>query len=285
MHSKTLRMTIRPSFGDVSREMFLEAVNSEDIFERMHKQWIQQCRSEGKKCLRPPSAAAYRKAAGVFRGNLRLQVDKWIDTGRDADGMETPATRRVDVPPEDLIVGEPALEHTLLHAFRLWESDLYGSMYLGQHGGLELDFAPYTLLAVAAPERGLFEVAKKEAARFFVWFFASDWRHNIVKCRKCGLYYVIKNPERLYKRGTYCRNHSATKSAEVITARKRTEKHKLLLRLAAHAYQYLKARGVQDDHFLKEAIVDRVNKGMPADMKSTSPKSPISIKWLTRNFR
>jgi len=279
------RIGIRDSFGDVSLEMFLEALNTGHIFERMHREWmIQQCRSDGEMWSRSPALTTYRKASDRFRLNLRRQVDRWMDTGRKADGMDIPASRTVDVSDDCLIVGEDELEGTLVDAFCLLESDIYGKMHLGQHGGLELSFAPYA--PSDGPHYELFELANNEAARFFVWFFASDWRHNIVKCRKCGMYYVIKNPMRLYKRGTYCRNHSATKSAEVITAKKRREKRKLILRLAAVAYNRLEAsEKIPDANVLKNLIADQVNKETPARMKSTSPTSPITIKWVTRNFK
>jgi hypothetical protein len=283
MDTKTLLLTIRASHEDVSREMFLEALNAGDIFVRMHRSWIEQLRLEGEKGLRSPSAAAYRTAAKKFRADLCSQVDEWINTGRTSEGMEIPANRSVDAPQEDLIVGEMRSEtHPLLRAFCLLESVLFTPMCLGKDGGFEIGFAPYGALSEPAD---LDAFVEEEAARFFVWFFASEWRHTIVKCRKCGLYYFIRNPTRLYKRGTYCQRHSAAKSAQVITARKRREKRNLLLRLAREAYRHLKDnKETPAGQLLNDEVTNWINKRTPTGMKSTSPKSPISSKWVTRNF-
>ena len=149
-------------------------------------------------------------------------------------------------------------------------------------GGLEIFFAPYKW------NLGVPALAKREAALYFAWFLASDWRNSIVKCRNanCGRYYTIKNPSRLYKRGTYCRNHSSAKSAEVITTSKRDEKRNLLLQLAKDGLASWN-RGTANERKKqrhKKYIAEFVNKRTPPEMKLIAPKSPITMKWVTRNL-
>jgi hypothetical protein len=279
-HPSDMAVGVAPSFGNVSASLFLDALNSGNVFVKMHKQWLRQRRRAGER-PRTYSGRTYRRATIAFRQRLRQQVDQWIDSGRTPDGMEIPKDRRADVPQRYRHLGEP-FDGTLLEPFMLLESEIQGNLRLGLHGGVEQVFAPYDNVHAC---QHFSSIPEREAARFFIWFFASDWRHRVVKCRKCGIYYLIKDPGRLYKRGTYCRSHSAAKSAEVITAQKRQDKHRELIRLASSAYKRLGSdqRG-SDLRAFKQTIASRVNKATPPSTRMISPKSPIGIKWITRNF-
>src|SRR3989442_15924327 len=73
--------------GDVvSKEDLIGALNSGDIFVRLHRDWI---RDNWPK----PSTAEYLQAQNRFRSLLRELVDSWIRTGIDDRGVECPGRR------------------------------------------------------------------------------------------------------------------------------------------------------------------------------------------------
>jgi hypothetical protein len=269
----TLRVT-STLYGQVDREMFLDAINSGEVFVSTHKAWNHFLVRKGRRpWRRPPTPLAYQKATEAFRTLLRHYIDEWIDTGRAADGMESPADRGLG-------------ESERPHAPKVLEaaSGATGVLHVvfKNEGGLEVFFCPYKAGC------SLRELAKREAARYCAWFIASDWRNTVVKCRKlsCGRYFAIKNTRHLYKRGTYCRHHSSEKSAEAVTKEKRQRKRTLLQQLAVTAVEQHQKLSATDkkEHVLKYYVADYVNQRTPAAMKSIAPKSPITGKWVTRNL-
>jgi hypothetical protein len=257
-------------FGHVDSGTFINALNSGENFVTTHKEWNRILVSKGRIRQRQlPGPLAYQKAKETFRTLLRAFVDEWIETGRMSDGMERPAGRGLSsgVPPKAFAAAARATK------------DL--RIFFRNDGGLEIFFAPYI------GHCGLPELAKREAARFFVWFLASDWRNTVVKCRKakCGRYFTTKNIQHLFKRGTYCRNHSSEKSAAEITTDKRKKKHELLLQLAVTGFRrwHKETAKAKQERVLKDYVAEYVNKRTPEEMKLVAPKWPIKTKWITRN--
>jgi len=230
--------------------------------------------SKGRKhSWRPPGPVAYQKARESFRALLRTYVDEWIETGRKSNGMERPADRGLG----DGVIPKAPVAMAAVARFTRNLPVLFRP-----EGGLQIFFAPYN------GNGALSELAEREAARFFAWFFVSDWRNTVVKCRKpdCGRYFAIKNIQHLYKRGTFCRNHSSAKSAWTITAEKRQKKRELLLRLATAAVKRHQKQGSRErrERPLKYYVTDYVNDRTPPAMKSVAPTWPITAKWVTRNL-
>jgi hypothetical protein len=119
-------------------------------------------------------------------------------------------------------------------------------------------------------------------SRILALFFLSDWRHKLAKCRRCGVYFLLKHWNRTYKRGIACSVCARTRSAMTSTANARAEALAELYRLAAQRFgrRIAKRPGWSRDAQFKAEIVDYLNaRGGSARLKSVYPGG-ITPKWV-----
>jgi hypothetical protein len=114
-------------------------------------------------------------------------------------------------------------------------------------------------------------------------FFLSNWRHKLAKCRRCGVYFLLKHWNRTYKRGIACSACPRTRRAMTSTAKAREEAQAELYRLAAQRFgrRIAKRPGWSRDAHFKAEIAEYLSACAEsrARLKSVYPCG-ITAKWI-----
>jgi|SRR5215472_767103 len=209
---------------------------------------------------------------------LRDWVDEWINSGRDAHGVETPATRNY----EKAQTVERAVEDYSLGSRMCL-------MGFGQALYLSFDLFGQTEESVA----GKFTLApaiKTIAGEKLVLILLSDLRFKLARCRhqECGKFFILKHWKRTYRNGTFCsecqrqRSHN---SALLATAngRERVEEELHLLVAKQFKNQILADPGWHKDPKLKARITRYLNSRIErsAELAKAYPRG-ITGKWIAR---
>ena len=191
----------------VSGRAVLGALNRQLDVGRFNR--LQQKRRDSSKPLNR------RESQYLFDGNVRLllrtYVDEWLKTGRHADSSETP------------------LRRTLLKTDKAKRAP---NLYLEKHP-FNVIFDPDLNISVSAPsqppksvtagpEMDLARTSTERADFLFVGMLASEWKHQLFRCRHCGEYKLLKRaPRRRYKHGMFCRVHQQAWTAARFTRARR----------------------------------------------------------------
>lgn len=121
---------------------------------------------------------------------------------------------------------------------------------------------------------------EEDARRLFVGMLFTEWSLRIAKCRRpqCGLYYILKKPRRLYKRGTFCRRRNSLRAAAKRTEIVRRERQEARLRVSDEACWHWRAQNPAKQRrlgLLEKYILSTLNeKG-----------HFVTAKWVTRNMK
>jgi hypothetical protein len=214
--------------------------------------------------------------AALTSAHLRTYVDAWLDTGRNADGSESPGKR-------DLRKAPDALRE-------LWD-------YLGNAPAAlmpALDSSDFELtMSIAEPTaysgavRDFFESQTVGAKRLFVGIMASDWKRRLCKCRyqRCGRYFLHPNPREYYLRGTFCsREHSMRVTAEESMRTSRRIGTEILIKEAARK---LCAWKIVGPHWQLDIKIKRRLAGELCSVISRKKlhgyREEVKLNWVTRH--
>lgn len=151
-----------------------------------------------------PDTISRRKSmpmrAALTSAHLRSYVDAWLESGRNADGSESPAQRDLRRAPDALDDLRSYLEQA--------PAGLIPSI---GPSGFDLVISIAEPTAYSGRARDFFEAQAIEAKRLFVGIIASDWKGRLCKCRyrRCGRYFLHPKPRQCYRHGTFCSPHHA----------------------------------------------------------------------------
>jgi hypothetical protein len=204
---------------------------------------------------------------------MRSYVDEWLDSGRAADGVETPWKR-------NLHVTQGARE--AISSFSAVKGNKFSFKPISD--GVQLEFEDWPLPALKYPHN----TPRGEANWLFTLFMMSDLRFTLAKCKKaaCGCYFELKQRNRTYKRGTYCSNCRrvpSLESAKRRTGETRADAAQALYRLVAKRFaRRIRANEKWHDHVgLKSAIVGHLNREIERreGLRRVYPHG-VTAKWL-----
>ncbi len=208
---------------------------------------------------------------------LRRWVDEWLDSGREANGVECPASR--------------SYERANAVSAAVYKYSTRGKMHLlGTKDGLQLWF---DLEAEKTPPAAGFALElfiETVASEKLVLFLLSGLSYKLGKCRDpdCGRYFVLKHWTRPYKSGPRCdecQRARSLKSAKAATADDRDRAEGKLHSLAATHFGE-QIRGDSDWHKnpkLKDQIAHYLSRKIErsADLLKVYPAG-VTRKWVTR---
>jgi hypothetical protein len=201
------------------------------------------------------STARKRKTLSEF---LRVLVDEWIDSGVHSSGSETACDRNFEKSPavSSALSSFSQSGHLMLLPYgktpSLWLEQKHME-YVGKKHDPRFDY-------VQPLDLTFDEIAQAE----MTFILLSDLRWRISKCRKCGVYFLLKHLKRTYSGGIKCELHSQQARQETqqqATAEARTNAEVLLHKLAAAKFQK-RISGVvgwQNDRALKVSIAEYLN--------------------------
>lgn len=210
----------------------------------------------------------------LFTMTLQALVDQWIDSGKDAEGIESPLTRNLNAVP--LGCTQPLLDVLLAWLNRgNWPS--YTLMQSGKIGIVSQPPRPFI-----ADERGLAKYREPEeyangcAIFFFMELLDTPGSHRVGRCNnsECGRYYVRQRLRKAdIKRGSYC-GQCARVGSVVRTKISRETARQKLVSLAAgcwDAWTQTRRNGERADWVAKQ-----VNK-----------RSTVGVtgRWVSRNLK
>ncbi len=210
---------------------------------------------------------------------LRKWVDEWLDSGRDAQGVEDPRDRNFDEAPSAQVA---AYEYSKRGKILLYADSKRLAPWLMRNE-----------TEAQSKMRGLLPPGSEDwAAEQLVFFLLSDIRLKLAKCRneKCGSYFLLKHWNRRYKRGTLCDPCQRSRSLE--SALKATEKERLqakqeLYELAGKRFakQVRSSPDWYRDSKLKDSIAKYLNGHIQrSDSLSaiymSGPRKGLTGKWV-----
>lgn len=174
----------------------------------------------------------YRIAGEVFVTELRKLIDAWLESGRSADGVETPRDRKVTATASDLesFYLDPS-GHTIFDMVRGWLMDDPPLFILAESGEVEMQLRRTSRRS--SSYGGPIATAVDEARTLFLLLMASRAKYALFKCNHpgCGIYYILEKPRGQYKQGTVCPEHRRQQG----TQRRRKLDHAKALQIAAEA--------------------------------------------------
>lgn len=216
----------------------------------------------------------------IVASRLRELVDEWLETGRAADGTESPLRRNLF----QTILGIRAVEK--------W----------AEKKPLELLLLPeisQVVVAVGAPQAtpvtfpqsfDFFQNAIDEADWLFTGLIVSGWKEHLCKCRYslCGGFFTQKPRLKSCPHGTFCcREHRNRASAAKHTRQRRDEFTRGLIEFAG---KYLRGRRVnspqwQNDRRLKADLVVALSRYAldEANPKIKALRRVVKANWVTRH--
>jgi hypothetical protein len=211
-------------------------------------------------------------AAAQLSSVLRRYVDAWLQTGRRADGREFPWEKRLST------VGYLAVEEYL--------QQHPPEVSISLHGGLTVCVGD----AVGHP-RGtgmLYEAAEAEARRLFTGLIASEQKQCLCKCvfAKCGRYFLLAKPRKVYKRGTFCcRSHQMAASALALTSNRRAKAKRGLIELAAQQLLNWRVRSADwaDDGRQRLRLARELSQHMRRNPNLRANRRQVKVNWVTRH--
>jgi hypothetical protein len=189
---------------------------------------------------------------------LRILVDEWIDSGVLSCGAENASDRNFEKSPAVSLAlySFSKSGHLMLLPYgkapTLWLEQKHME-HVGRKHDPQLDYVQPLSLSFE-------EIAQAE----MTFILLSDLRWRLSKCRKCGVYFLMKHLKRTYSGGIKCELHSQqARQANQLqaTAQARANAKVLLYELAAAKFRK-KISGVagwQNDKALKSAIAEYLN--------------------------
>jgi hypothetical protein len=189
---------------------------------------------------------------------LRVLVDEWIDSGVLSCGAENASDRNFEKSPAVSLAlySFSRSGHLMLLPYgkapKLWLEQKHME-YVGRNHDPRFDYVQPLYLSFD-------EIAKAE----ITFILLSDLRWRISKCRKCGVYFLLKHLKRTYSGGIKCELHSQKARQEnqlQATAEARAKAEMELHKLAAAKFRK-KISGVvgwQNDRALKVSIAEYLN--------------------------
>jgi hypothetical protein len=219
---------------------------------------------------------AFPITTAMSSAHLRRFVDAWLDTGRDANGAESPVGR-------DLRRAEDALngfmDYMEKSPLELMES-LSGSRF-------EVTAQVAGPLAYTGNAGDFFEAQRVEAQRLFFGLMLSEWKDRVCKCRYryCGRYFLHPKPRQSYRRGIFCcREHASRSAADESMRRARMNGREALI---DEAGRRLRAWGIknpswQDDAGLKRRLASQLCLFI-SRRRLESYQQEVRTNWVTRH--
>jgi len=213
--------------------------------------------------------------AALTSAHLRVYVDAWLDTGRLADGSESPRQRNLRRAPDALLA--------LLDYLEKAPADLSASIDSSRFDPIIYIAKP---TAYSGTVRDFFEAQIVEAKRLFVGIMTSDWKDRLCKCRyhRCGRYFLHPKPRQSYLHGTFCGEQAMSAAAVESHRRSRTMAPKILIDAAAQRLCALRINGPawQDDADLKRRLASELclvisRQGLQ------SYRQGVRANWLSRH--
>lgn len=194
-------------------------------------------------------------------------VDECLATGRDARGAERPALRKIPSKGD---------------AWKGWMSADKDIML-----GLE-EGRPVLIVDLLGRHLGTGIGEEESNSRLFLGFVLSKLFTLLAKCKVCGRYFILRQPNRTkpYLDGTFCADHQQERhkgQKARSTAQAREEAKVTLYELIASAFK--KAINKDPEWFadpsLKERIVTHVNDAISkSDELRAIYRAGITAKWL-----
>lgn len=215
----------------------------------------------------------------ILASQFRELVDEWIETGRGADGSESPSNRNVFHTSKAIQAVRKCAAETPLQLMVIDETSELVVAIGTESARSEPPISLYLYLS-ASFERGL-----KEASRLFTGVMASDWKESICKCRyePCSQYFFLKNPGRSYAHGTFCsREHQSHASADALTRSFRTRAQMELIEVAARQLLQWGVRDPrwQDDDSRKRRLAEKLCEVIPR-MRWRGNRQELKVNWVT----
>jgi hypothetical protein len=215
--------------------------------------------------LQPPNWDEYQQAQCRYRDELRAFVDRWLDTGREADGREEPPLRNIS------LVDRTELDFYLTNYFTAGLGPggeiQPGFTTLPPYGGFRRPLGHYNLPA---------QQAKTDAIQSFLQFLLSDWRFNFAKCRRCGEYFGgDRKLHPAYKRGVHCPQCRNRVTAIVSTRASKQAFRNHWLPLAANAWNRWKPKYGERIAFVTSEVNKRLDDKKIARNSVTRRRSEI----------
>ncbi|WP_156993912.1 hypothetical protein [Terriglobus sp. TAA 43] len=206
------------------------------------------------------------KPGNTGRDSLRVAVDEWIATGRDANGVEDPHSRTWST----RTVGS------------LWKQvlSISSETQLWMPGnGLEL-----SLWGTHAPMKEIPPTSDEIAKRLLFFLMVSDLRFRVAHCLGCGIYFLLPNRRYVHKRGTRCgecySRFRDEDSVETTKAQRSQKRQAVCQAIAAKFGKRIAANEAwHRDKKIVQQIVAHVNTSID---KGKIDHSPISSKWVLR---
>ena len=218
----------------------------------------------------------------VLATQFRELVDEWIETGRHADGSESPSSRNLFHTSKAIQAVKKCARETPL---QLMVIDKISELVVAigtesAHPELPVSFYHWA----ASFGRGL-----KEASRLFTGLMASDWKESICKCRyePCSRYFLFENPRRSYAHGTFCcREHQSRASADALTRNSRTRAQMKLIEAAARQLVQWGVRDPlwQDDNRRKRRLAEKLCEVI-ARTSYRGYRQELKVNWVTWHRR
>jgi hypothetical protein len=204
------------------------------------------------------------------RSELVQWVDECLESGRDENGVERPARRRIRT-------DGPAAWRGWLKAKR--------ALFLGLDGNGQ----PTLTLEFLSDRNGGITMMNPA---LFMGFFLSDLRTLVAKCKECGRYFLLRQTNRIkpYKEGTFCEEHQSARRKD-LKARSAKQvrddaKNTLFTLVATKFSAEIKADSKWFENTrLRDRIVGFLNQAIDDDdelraIYRSGGRDGITIKWL-----
>jgi len=215
---------------------------------------------------------------------LRVRIDEWLKTGLNQDGSESPRSKNLFATEQGRWAVMNYLEkhppNVMLHADSPGLTVIFGRVRWEQ-----------------SPQNEFFLTRAKEADRLFTAVMVGDWKESLCKCRysRCGRYFMLPKPRRLYKHGTFCcREHQRLTSATTSTKDRRSRAVRDLIDLAAERLVKWQACGKdtkwhvrgpdwQDDTSLKNHLAAALSAVLARNPNLHANRQEVKVNWVTRH--
>jgi len=196
---------------------------------------------------------------------LRL-IDNWIDSGRNADGSESPTRRNHG------------------RAQEAWSDACW---YFKEHAQLQLIPGEPPQLRLSAKWNKVWGTLEARARNGLIMatVLLSDLRFRLAKCRyqKCGRYFLLSHPrEKPHANGLFCCTaHNRAEAAMKGMKLRRAEATASLIESAAREVWRQKKQGRA--FRVKERLVATLNQQIARDRRQT--REQLHVNWVTRHWK
>jgi hypothetical protein len=213
-------------------------------------------------------------AAALTSAYLRTFVDAWLETGRDANGTETPANRD--------LAKAPLAVHVVTEYLEACPPSLSPAL---DRNGFRLLVAQRDLQKPR--DKNFFDLQYAHAKRIFVAIMASFWNERLCKCRYplCGRYFTRLKPPSSYEHGTFCcREHGARASAKALTSARRSAVTGELITFAARQLgKWHVSADWQDNAVVKRQLAEVLSLFIAGRPYLQAGRQNIRLNWVTHN--